>query len=175
VIHPLKHPIILHLDNQSTITLTHSQGQFHAKHIGIRWHFICYSIKNGCIELAYCPTENMSADILTKPPLSAKVKHFAHAIELLSVWGSVGLQTILCHEFRSCDSCDLLALLDGKCLCICIVLCLLICIICSYVCICISDCLLLMLLLYYLNILVYKYYFLWLSSIFTPLTILPCL
>jgi hypothetical protein len=38
VFRPLKHPVVLHSDNQSTIALTHSQGQFHAqtKHIDIR-------------------------------------------------------------------------------------------------------------------------------------------
>jgi hypothetical protein len=38
IFQPLKHPVILHSDNQSTIVLTHSQGQFHArtKHIDIQ-------------------------------------------------------------------------------------------------------------------------------------------
>jgi hypothetical protein len=59
---PLKHPIILHSDNQSAIALAHLQGQFHActKHIDIWWHFIHYSVENGSIELIYCPTEDMA-------------------------------------------------------------------------------------------------------------------
>ena len=87
VFRPLEHPVVLHSDNQSAIALAHSQGQFHArtKHIDIRWHFIRYSIENGSIELIYCPTEDMTADLLTKPLPSAKAKHFAHALGLLSV------------------------------------------------------------------------------------------
>jgi len=87
VFRPLEHPIVLHSDNQSAIALAHSQGQFHArtKHIDIRWHFIRYSIENGSIELVYCPTEDMTADLLTKPLPSAKAKHFAHSLGLLSV------------------------------------------------------------------------------------------
>jgi hypothetical protein len=87
VFRPLKHPIVLHSDNQLAIALTHSHGQFHArtKHIDVRWHFIHYSVENGSIELIYCPTEDMTADLLTKPLPSTKVKHFAHALRLLSV------------------------------------------------------------------------------------------
>ena len=87
VFRPLEHPVVLHSDNQSAIALAHSQGQFHArtKHIDIRWHFIRYSIENGSIELIYCPTEDMTADLLTKPLPSAQAKHFAHALGLLSV------------------------------------------------------------------------------------------
>jgi hypothetical protein len=84
IFRPLKHPITLHSDNQSAIALAHSNGQFHArtKHIDIRWHFIRYSIKKGSIELVYCPTEDMTADLFTKPLPSAKAKHFAHALGL---------------------------------------------------------------------------------------------
>jgi hypothetical protein len=75
------------LDNQSTIALAHLEGQFHActKNIDIRWHFICYSVENGSIKLVYCPTEDMTADLLTKPLPSAKAKHFAHVLGLLLV------------------------------------------------------------------------------------------
>jgi hypothetical protein len=87
IFRPLEHPVVLHSDNQSAIALAHSQGQFHArtKHIDIRWHFIRYSVENGSIELVYCPTEDMTADLLTKPLPSAKAKHFAHSLGLLSV------------------------------------------------------------------------------------------
>jgi hypothetical protein len=84
---PLEHPIILHSDNQSAIALAHSQRQFHAqtKHINIQWHFIHFLIENGSIELIYCPTEDMTADLLTKLLPSTKARHFAHLIGLLSV------------------------------------------------------------------------------------------
>ena len=67
IFQPLKHPVILHSDNQSAIVLAHSQGQFHTrtKHINIQWHFIHYAIEKGSIELIYCPTKDMTADLLT--------------------------------------------------------------------------------------------------------------
>jgi hypothetical protein len=41
---------------------------YHAqmKHINIRFHFICKTIKDGTFNLVYCPTNEMMADILTK-------------------------------------------------------------------------------------------------------------
>ena len=71
-------PTILFSDNKSTIELT-KDYQFHprTKYIDIRFHFICYIVKNGSIRLIYCPTDDMVADTLTKALPSAKVKHFA--------------------------------------------------------------------------------------------------
>ena len=84
---PLIYPIVLHLDNHSAIALANSEGQFHActKHINIRYHFIKFCVQNGSINLIYCPTEDMIADILTKPLPVIKVKHFTHDLSLLTV------------------------------------------------------------------------------------------
>jgi hypothetical protein len=43
------------------------------------------TVENGSIELIYCPTEDMTADLLTKSLPSAKAKHLADALGLLSV------------------------------------------------------------------------------------------
>ncbi len=42
-------------------------SQFHgqSKHIGIKYHFIRDQVKDGSIELKYCPTEEIVADMLT--------------------------------------------------------------------------------------------------------------
>jgi len=37
------------------------------------------------IELVYCPTKNMTTDLLTKPLPNTKVKHFVQALGLLSI------------------------------------------------------------------------------------------
>lgn len=37
------------------------------KHIDIHYHCVCEAIKNGTVELRYCPTSQMVANILTKP------------------------------------------------------------------------------------------------------------
>ena len=51
-------------------------------HIDVRYHFIRYTINAGDIRLVYCPSADMTADILTKPLPSVKVKHFASALGL---------------------------------------------------------------------------------------------
>ena len=61
-------PTMLFSDSKSSIALTHD-GHYHArtKHIDIRYHFIHYIIEAGTIKLVYhCPTNDMTADILTK-------------------------------------------------------------------------------------------------------------
>ena len=72
-------------NNQSAIALT-KEHQYHAhtKHIDIRFHVICWIIKDGKLRLIYCPTEEMVADILTKALISMKVKHFARELGLVS-------------------------------------------------------------------------------------------
>ena len=54
-------------DNQSPIAMT-KNPQFHgrAKHIAIKYHFIREQVSNGMIELKYCPTNQMLADMFTK-------------------------------------------------------------------------------------------------------------
>jgi hypothetical protein len=73
-------------DNQSAMALT-KEHQYHAhtKHINVHYHFICWIIDEGKIQLIYCPTDDMVGDTLTKALLSAKVKHFAGALRLVSV------------------------------------------------------------------------------------------
>ena len=54
-------------DNQSAICLA-KNPQFHgrAKHIVIKYHFIREQVEKGNVELQYCPTEKIVADMLTK-------------------------------------------------------------------------------------------------------------
>ena len=87
VFRPLSHPIILHLHNQSAITLANSEGQFHAcmKHIDIHYHFIKFAIQNETITLLYCPTKNMIVDILTKSVLLIKHKYLTHSLGLVPI------------------------------------------------------------------------------------------
>jgi len=64
----------LHCDNQATLTLA-VDDNYHArmKHIDIRYHFIRQCIMWKVIDLVYCPTNDMTADILTKALLQWKV------------------------------------------------------------------------------------------------------
>jgi len=69
-------------NNQSTIALEH---QYHActKHIDIHFHFIRWIVKEGKIQLIYCPIEEMVAGTLTKVLPSTKVKNFAKELSLV--------------------------------------------------------------------------------------------
>ena len=60
-------PTILAADNQRAIALSKNYG-FHerTKHFGIRHHFIREKVLAGEIQLKYCPTNEMVADMLTK-------------------------------------------------------------------------------------------------------------
>ena len=53
-------------DNQSAISMA-KNPQFHgrAKHIAIKHHFIREQVEDGNIELKYCPSEEMVADMPT--------------------------------------------------------------------------------------------------------------
>jgi len=62
-------PAIIYQDNQSTMALVrkgHSTSE-RTRHIKVRYFFIKEAIDNNEIVLQYLPTDQMLADILTKP------------------------------------------------------------------------------------------------------------
>ncbi|KAJ2911393.1 hypothetical protein MD484_g9022, partial [Candolleomyces efflorescens] len=74
---PVNGPSPMMVDNQSTLRVLHNpEHHGRMKHIDIKYHWICDTIKKGEIEVHFCPTQEMVADILTKPlPHSAVEKH----------------------------------------------------------------------------------------------------
>ena len=59
---------IIFEDNQASIKI--SENPVHhprTKHISTKYHFTREMIKNGQVQLQFCPTEMMIADVLTKP------------------------------------------------------------------------------------------------------------
>lgn len=66
-------PLKIFEDNQSAMCIA-KNPQFHGrtKHIEIKYHFTREQVKNGTIELQYCRTENMIADMFTKGLLKEK-------------------------------------------------------------------------------------------------------
>jgi hypothetical protein len=64
----------LFCDNQAALKLA-TEDNYHArtKHIDIRFHFIRQIIASGTIKMVYCPTDDMTADVLTKALLRWKV------------------------------------------------------------------------------------------------------
>ena len=68
-------------DNQSALMIARNP-QYHkcTKHFDIKHHYICEKINDQTIIVDYCPTENMTPDIFTKP--LAKAKFQKHKYEL---------------------------------------------------------------------------------------------
>ncbi len=64
-------------DNQGTIALAKNPvSRQRCKHVDIKYHFIRSSVNNGDITLVYCPTNEMVADVLTKPATKCKMMKF---------------------------------------------------------------------------------------------------
>ena len=65
-------------DNQGTIALSRNPvNRQRCKHIDIKYHFIRETVNAGKVILEYCPTEQMIADVMTKPATKLKLKKFA--------------------------------------------------------------------------------------------------
>ena len=59
---------IINEDNQGTIAVARNPvSHARTKHIDIKFHYVCEALHDGSIDLVYCPTKDMTADILTKP------------------------------------------------------------------------------------------------------------
>ena len=73
----------IYSDNQSAISLA-KNSTFHArtKHIDIRHHFLREKIENGEIEICFCGTESMTADVLTKGLCREKHEKFSFDISI---------------------------------------------------------------------------------------------
>jgi hypothetical protein len=80
----------LFCDNQAAVRLAEADN-YHActKHIDIRYHFIRDTVQRGEVSLVYCPTDNMTADILTKALPRWKVVQHAVGLGLGRPCGGV--------------------------------------------------------------------------------------
>jgi hypothetical protein len=78
-------PTILYGDNQSAMAIA-LDPQYHArsKHFDIKSHYIREKIRDGTIEDVYCPTDDMIADVLTKPLHRPKHMKFTSRMGMLS-------------------------------------------------------------------------------------------
>jgi hypothetical protein len=76
-------PTTLFCNNQAMLKLA-IDNNYHVqtKHINIRYHFIRQVIKSNDITIIYCPTNDMTADILTKALPSWKVTHHTMGLGL---------------------------------------------------------------------------------------------
>ena len=63
---PPKAPILIKEDNQGTIAVARNPVSHNrTKHIDIKFHYGREALEDGIIDLTYCPTEQMTADMLT--------------------------------------------------------------------------------------------------------------
>ena len=61
-------PTTLYQHNKSTIRLISHKGNFgRTKHIALRFNMIREAVKNSNLKIEYLPSEQMTADTLTKP------------------------------------------------------------------------------------------------------------
>jgi hypothetical protein len=79
----LKYPMILYSDNKSAIELV-KNATFHSrtKHIAIRYHYVREAYNDGIISLDHRGTEDMPADVFTKPLIRIKLNKFSHLLGL---------------------------------------------------------------------------------------------
>ena len=86
-------------DNQGSIALA-KNPEFHkrTKHIDIRYHFVREKVEDGQVNLVYCPTQDMLADMMTKPIVSVQFDFLRSKLGIqgsrIVEWsGSVGEET----------------------------------------------------------------------------------
>lgn len=79
----IQHPITIYEDNQSCrYRIMNGNSSNRTKHIDIKCHFIRDNVQNGLISCLYCPSEDMIADILTKPLQRIKFEKLRSGLKL---------------------------------------------------------------------------------------------
>ena len=67
----------LHEDNQGSISLSKNpKSHSRTKHIDIKFHYVREAVEKKEINIIYCATETMTADIMTKPLPKVKFEEF---------------------------------------------------------------------------------------------------
>ena len=90
--HDTSRPTVLRSDSQGSIALS-KNPEHHArsKHIDIRHHFVREQVALGTVTLLYIPTEDMLADVLTKPIPREKHVRLVEEMGLHSSSSAVGV------------------------------------------------------------------------------------
>lgn len=77
-------PTTIFEDNQSCIKMvTNKKYSNRTKHIDTKFHFVKDLVEKNIIQLQYCASENMIADLLTKPLAATKLKALREACHLI--------------------------------------------------------------------------------------------
>lgn len=79
----LQEPTIIFEDNQSCIKLVDSEKfSKRTKHVDTKYHFVRDLKNKNIIKLSYCPTDEMQADLLTKPLTHVKFSKLRSLLQL---------------------------------------------------------------------------------------------
>lgn len=79
-------PVIIYEDNMSTISIANNNViSNRTKHVQIRFHYIKELINNNCINVEFCPSEEMIADVLTKALDRIKFVKFREKLGLVEI------------------------------------------------------------------------------------------
>ena len=79
--YPMKEPTYIGEDNQSCIKMCHNPVMHkRSKHIDTKLHFMRERVENGEVGIHYIPTEDMTADILTKSLPRIKVEKHRYVL-----------------------------------------------------------------------------------------------
>ena len=88
-------------DNQATIKTAQNEiRNERSKHIDVRYHFIRECVANNKLKVAYCATEEMTADMLTKPLAKSKMRH--HTSDGGSEFTSYEFKNYLTKQAHKC-------------------------------------------------------------------------
>ena len=69
---------VVYEDNQGAIALVKNPVcRQRCKHVDIKYHFIRSIVRDDKVSLVYCPTDDMVADVMTKPASRLKLEKFA--------------------------------------------------------------------------------------------------
>ena len=78
-------PSLLNMDNHGAVSLTRGAGDSNqTKHIDIHYHFIRSHVEDKHIEVQFLPTDEMTADILTKNLSRTKHEYFIKKLGMVS-------------------------------------------------------------------------------------------
>ena len=83
VVPRMNEPTTMFSDNQAAMAMTQSYAvNRRNKHIEVRYHNTRRAVEDGVVELEYCPTEDMTADMMTKALGRVKLQKFRRAAGL---------------------------------------------------------------------------------------------
>ena len=80
------HPTVINEDNQGAIDLSRNpKHHSRVKHIDIAYHFARERVASKEIEIVYCPTDSMIADVMTKALSKDKFQKFRSLLGVINI------------------------------------------------------------------------------------------